>query len=132
MSETVAVALIHAEQREVAPPEMEETLRNILSDEVQHARFGWEVLRELADAITPDMRDRLNAYLVVAFAHLRAHELTHLPLKPIPTGEASQVGVCDGRDAQRLFFETVEQIIVPGLEEHGLNAGAAWAQANGN
>ncbi|MBR58212.1 MAG: hypothetical protein CMH54_09345 [Myxococcales bacterium] len=126
LSETVAVSLIGAEHEDVGPPEMRETLGQILAEEVQHARFGWMVMRETSDRIPPDMKERLGDYLVGAFKHLRDHELAALPNDHTPSDEASKVGVCDGNDARALFFDTVEQVIIPGLEEHGLPAGDAW------
>lgn len=129
LSETVAVALIRAEQQAVAPPEMHTTLSSILADEVQHARFGWGLFRELGPSLDQATKSRLTDYLVVAFAHLREHELKHLPIDSIPSAAASEVGVCDGRDARTLFFDTVHQVIVPGLEQHGLAAKSAWADS---
>lgn len=126
LSETVAVALIRAEQQDVSPPEMTATLGRILADEVQHARFGWKVMRELGDGLPADLRVRLGEYLVVALHHMREHELRHLPIDPLPTPEASAVGVCDGRDARSLFLEAVETVILPGLERHGIPARDAW------
>ena len=126
LSETVAVSLIGAEHEDVGPPEMRETLGIILSEEVQHARFGWMILREISDMVPQDMKERLGDYLVGAFKHLRDHELAALPNDHTPSEEASKVGVCDGNDARSLFFDTVEQVIIPGLEEHGLPAGDAW------
>ncbi len=129
LSETVAVSLIRAEQEEVGPPEMKEALKTILADEVQHARFGWNVLREISDDIPADMKARLSDYLVAAFRHVREHELAHLPVTTPPTEAATSVGVCDGNDARALFFDTIEQVIIPGLEEHGFLAQAAWDQS---
>jgi hypothetical protein len=129
LSETVAVALIRAEQQEVGPPELEETLGSILADEVQHARFGWEILRELAPHLDAATKARLGEYLVIALHHLREHELAHLPNTLATSRHAADYGVCDGNDARKLFFDTVEQVIVPGLEEHGLPAGRAWKAA---
>ena len=126
MSETVAVALIGAEMHEADPPEMKETLKDILADEVQHARFGWKVLRELAPHMDDDMKERLSDYLVVAFKSVREHELHYLPDNGAPSDEAAAVGVCDGSEARQLFFETVNTVIIPGLEEHGLQAELAW------
>lgn len=126
LSETVAVSLIRAEQEELETPGIRETLDQILADEVQHARFGWRVLGDLGPGLDDGLRRRLGDYLVCAFRHLREHELAHLPEGPRPTQQAEQVGVCDGGDARALFFDTVEQVIVPGLEEHGIPAGAAW------
>ncbi len=131
LSETVAVALIRAEHDTVSPDTMQRTLGSILSDEVQHARFGWECLRVLAPQIDSAMKTRLTSYLVVAFKHLREHELQYLPLGKMPTAEAESVGVCDGIEARKLFFETVNEVIIPGLESQGLKARQAWEDSYG-
>jgi len=133
MSETVAVALITAEAERTTVPELAEVLRVILADEVGHARFGWRVLGPLLerlDAEAPEAgRERLGGYLIGAFRHLREHELTHLPPQAPPSEEAERYGVCDGNEARRLFFDTVETVIVPGLAAHGLPAEAAWQRS---
>ena len=126
LSETVAVALIRAEKNEVSTPEMEETLNGILADEVQHARFGWRVLDELAPTLSQEAKGRLSDYLIGAFRHLAEHELQYLPIDNVPSEEAAAYGVCDGRDARRLFFDTVEKVIVPRLQELGFKASEAW------
>ncbi|MCB9748813.1 MAG: ferritin-like domain-containing protein [Myxococcales bacterium] len=126
MSETVAVALISAERMNTGPAALKRVLGDILADEVQHARFGWRLLEELAPRLPAAMKRRLGVYLVTAFAHLREHELAHLPARPAPSRAAEAVGVCDGHEARRLFLDTVRDVIIPGLEDHGLPAAAAW------
>lgn len=126
LSETVAVSLIRAEHQEVGPAVLTDTLAEILADEVQHARFGWNLLKALAPQLDDATKERLGEYLVVAFHHLREHELKHLPVDTVPSRAAADYGVCDGRDARKLFLDTVEQVILPGLEQHGLPAQAAW------
>ena len=79
-----------------------------------------------APSLDAAARARLGAYLRVAFAHLERHELTHLPESSrFPEG-ASAYGLCDGADARALFYDTVRDVIVPRLEEHGVPAAAAW------
>jgi len=129
LSETVAVALIDAERRTAGPPELSTLLAEILADEVQHARTGWRLLADLAPTFDAPLRERLADWLVVAFAHLQDHELAHLPPRPSPSAAAEALGVCDGHAARALFFATVEQIIVPGLQAHGLAAADAWRAA---
>ena len=113
MSETIAVALIGAERLETGPENIEQLLKTILADEVGHARFGWRLLDELSPRIDDAMRSRLSDYLITAFQHLEEHELAHLPPVASPSKRAAAVGVCDGNDARRLFFECVESVIVP-------------------
>jgi hypothetical protein len=126
LSETVAVSLISAERLASGPEAIAGVLKQILADEVRHARFGWKVVDEIAPTLSPQVRDRLSAYLRVAFAHLEAHELAHLGVGPEPSPEAMAIGLCDGREARRLFYDTVEGIIVPRLEAYGFEARGAW------
>ncbi len=126
LSETVAVALIDAERAQAGPEALQAILREILADEVQHARFGWRVLEAHQPDLTPALRERLSDYLVEAFYHLRAHELAHLPARKSPSALAASYGVCDGHDARALFYETVMQVIIPRLQELGLDAARAW------
>jgi hypothetical protein len=74
------------------------------------------------------MKDRLGDYLEVAFDHLVEHELDHLPEASKPPPEGVVLGLCSGSDARKLFFDTVEQVIVPGLEAHGIPARRAWSR----
>jgi hypothetical protein len=126
LSETVAVALIDAERRAAGPAALTDLLAAIVADEVQHARAGWRLLEQLAPRLGPGLREHLSDYLVLAFAHLVEHELAHLPPRAAPSPAAEAIGVCDGLGARQLFFATVEQVIVPGLQAHGLDAVGAW------
>jgi hypothetical protein len=129
MNETIAVGLISAERMQTKPEALKEALKHILADEVGHARFGWTLLDEVADRIDDDMRHRLDDYLVAAFGHMAEHQLSHIPPRPSPSEAANEVGVCDGNEARRLFFDTVEQSIIPGLEQRGFRAREAWASS---
>ncbi len=126
LSETVAVALIGAEREEMSDGELKDLLTRIWSDEIGHSRFGWRVAGRAVGKLDRDARRRLELYLRVAFAHLEAHELAHLPIHYAPPPEGAALGLCDGRDARALFYATVENAIVPGLEAIGLSAKEAW------
>ena len=131
LSETVAVSLISAERLRAGQPDMARTLDGILADEVRHSRFGWTLLEAVQDRLDDATRARLSRYLVVAFRHLLAHELAHLPEGPPPGPAAEAVGVCDGDESRALFFDTVAEVIVPRLEALGLAAAPAWDEARG-
>ncbi len=128
LSETVAVALIRAETLEIGPATLKKLLDGILADEVGHARWGWTLLDELAP-LDPALCRRLDAYLTVALVHLVEHELAFLPDHGGMGDQAAQLGVCSGQAARTLFLDTVETVIVPGLQRHGLQAQEAWQQA---
>jgi hypothetical protein len=126
LSETIAVALIAAERAEMPRGRLRQVLTRIWSDEVGHARFGWRIVNARVPGLSGEARERLGAYLGVAFAHVEEHELHHIPLLKQPT-DGELLGLCDGQDARSLFYETVESVIIPGLESVGLPAARAWA-----
>jgi hypothetical protein len=127
MSETVAVALVGAEREEMPEGPLHDLLTTIFSDECAHANFGWRLMRR---ALPDDaaLKARLGQWLVVAFAHLEQHELSHLPMDVVPPPEGALVGLCSGPDARALFYATVEAVIIPGFEALGLPARDAWAR----
>ncbi len=129
LSETVAVSLIGAERIEMPSGELRDLLTSIYADEVGHSRFGWRTLARVAKTLDRGTKERLADYLEVAFAHLVEHELAHLPETSRPPEEGVVYGLCSGSDARALFFDTVEQVIVPGLEAHGIPARRAWSRA---
>jgi hypothetical protein len=126
LSETVAVALIGAEREEMPDGPLRELLTQIWSDEVGHARFGWRVVEARVPSLGEDARAGLGRYLAVAFAHLEAHELSHLPANACTPEGGPALGLCSGAEARDLFYATVLEVIVPGLERVGLPARAAW------
>src|SRR4051812_27548080 len=122
LSETVAVSLIGAERLEMPSGELRDLLTGIYADEVGHSRFGWRTLARVAPNLDSQTKQRLADYLEVAFAHLVEHELSHLPESSEPPPEGVALGLCSGPDARCLFIDTVEEVIVPGLEVHGIPA----------
>jgi hypothetical protein len=126
MSETVAVSLIGAERLEMPDGALRELLTKIYSDEVGHARFGWRLAARLSAMLDQDGRARMAEYLAIAFAHLEEHELAHLNPNAAPPPAGACLGLCNGRDARALFYATVTDVIVPGLDAIGLPARSAW------
>jgi hypothetical protein len=116
MSETVAVALIGAERLEMPEgTELRALLTRIWADEIGHARFGWRLLEKLAPSLSVAERDAIRAYLPIAFGHLEAHELLHLPAHGgVPGGES--LGLCSGLDARALLRETIDEVIAPRIQ----------------
>lgn len=127
LSETAAVALIGAERLRMHRGPLRELMSRIYGDEVGHARFGWRVAGEIVPTLDEDARQRLSAYLAIAFAHFEAHELAHLPDGYDPPTEGHALGLCRGRDARRLLYDAVDEIMIPGLERLGLEARRAFA-----
>jgi hypothetical protein len=128
LSETVAVALIGAERIEMPEGPLRDLLTRIWSDEIGHARFGWNIVARAVPQCDALARARLNRYLAVAFAHFEQHELQHIPASFTPPPNGESLGLCNGQDARVLFHETVGEVIVPRLEEVGLAASRAWSR----
>jgi hypothetical protein len=126
LSETVAVSLIGAERNEMPEGELRDLLTRIWADEVGHARFGWTLVPRLLPRVGAAERQRLDAYLAVAFAHLERHELAHISPSASPPPEGAALGLCSGSDSRALFYATVDEVIVPRLESFGLAASSAW------
>ncbi len=126
LSETIAVAIISAEREEMPDNDVRRVLSQILADEIGHARFGWTLVAEILPDLGAAAKQRLAAYLTVAFAHVEAHELAHLPNTGAPPPGAEAVGVCSGREARATFYAAIEEVIIPRLEDHGLAARHAW------
>jgi hypothetical protein len=114
LSETVAVSLIGAERLRMPPGPLRELLTTIYADEIGHARFGWKLLERTAPTLSVDERAAIERYFPVAFAHLEQHELALLPDVDAPAG-GEVLGLCGGSEARALFYETLSEIIRPGL-----------------
>jgi hypothetical protein len=124
-SETVAVALVGAEREQAASPALREVLDRILADEVGHARLGWKLLDDLLPNEGMPTRRRLSAYLVAVFEHQIAF---HAPFLDLPSMSDRGVGfgAPDGPSNWRVFVSTMSTVTIPGLEQRGLFARAAW------
>jgi hypothetical protein len=131
MSETVAVALIGAERLQIPAGPLHELLTEIYADEVGHARFGWRIVGELVPKLGADARRRLSQYLVAALRHLEEHELAHLPARNIVPEGGAALGLCSGSDARVLLYDTIVEVIIPGLQAVGLDARRAWLSRHG-
>ena len=122
LSETVAVALIGAERLEMPVGTLRDLLTEIYADEIGHARFGWGLVARVVPGLDRELRERLSRYLVLALAHLEAHELAHIPPSRHAPPGGERLGLCAGADGRRLLYDTIDGIIVPGLEAAGLQA----------
>ena len=97
-------------------------VRQIASDEVRHARLGWQFLTHLSGR-----RD-----LSFLGAHLPAMLQTggaslFDPLAAFDDGNAA-FGAFGTSTQRRIFIEVLEEVVFPGLELHGIptDQGRAW------
>jgi hypothetical protein len=104
LDETVAAAQLENRHRFARESTLRRVIAEILDDKIKHSRLGWRLLQTLAPRLDPEMRARLGAYLVTAFACLFDK---HLPAYGAGAREF---------DSKATFVEAVNEVIVPRLE----------------
>ena len=107
----------------------EEMLRNVLHelarDEVQHARIGWGYLTWARQRMDLSF---LAPHLPVMVAGSAGPDLFR-PAKPGTDDRALfHSGVVPHSERQRVYLETLESVVIPGMNEHGVDTTAlqAW------
>jgi hypothetical protein len=116
-SETINVALLSTTLRFAQDPEIREATRELLADEVKHSRLGWAFLAW-------GRSQGLGASLAGGLATMLM-TVSGPPLfsnAPHREDDASyrHLGDADISERRQLFFETVDEVILRGLEEQGI------------
>jgi hypothetical protein len=114
----------------MSDPCLREATRQLLSDEVQHAAFGFDYLAAWAHWLSerPEVRASLDRWLRRAFAELeRARSGASLPPKPLSPDHVA-LGIPDPARVTLVLHQTVEGAIIPALEGFGLDAATAWRE----
>lgn len=128
LSEMVALARLVDSLEQTSDETARAAIRAVLADEVLHGTYGFHYLearRDLLDA-DPDLRGSLEVYLRHAFAVLERELLTPVKGGARPSPGAVALGVIDPARAADAYVQTLEAVVVPGLERHGLDAGDAY------
>lgn len=131
LSETAAVATTQEERAQTRDPVVRRVIDQICADEVLHARVGWAYVREVVPQLDSDALARTDRYLRTAFRYFEEKEMDAMPDVPAPPDEGVRrdglaLGVCQNREARELFYRTVAEVILPGLDAVGLRATEAW------
>ncbi|MBO6938439.1 MAG: ferritin-like domain-containing protein [Deltaproteobacteria bacterium] len=131
LSETVSIALLTEERELTREPVIERVVAQLAADEVLHAKLGWSYLAATWPELSDDAKERTERYLPIAFGYLREKMHGAMPLGAKVEGELKEeleaLGVMASEEGRELFAATVEAVIVPRLEDHGLPAREAWA-----
>ena len=131
LAETVAVAFTAEERERTEEPFVKAVITQISADESLHARFGWAFAQEATPHLDAAARARTDRWLRVAFAYLEREEMREVPDMRPPSGLRDQglrLGVCENPSTRELFYDTVREAIVPGLEALGFGAERAWRE----
>ena len=128
LSETVAVARLVDSLDTAEDAAARAAIRVVLADEVLHGTFGFEFLRDHASRLeSRELRASFGGYLSFAFAVLEREMVPgNWRQAPHVHASAQALGVIDGHRACEAFYQTIERVIVPGLEQYGLAAAQAW------
>ncbi|MDH5492306.1 MAG: ferritin-like domain-containing protein [Myxococcales bacterium] len=130
LSETISMALLTEERELTKEPLIRRVVTQLVGDETLHAKLGWIYLDQALPALDEAQRSRLDAYLPLAFGHIEARMHESMPLRGEPSAAQRQamesLGLLDSGAARELLEETFARIILPQLEDRGLDARAAW------
>lgn len=127
-SETVAVALVATERELAGPPAVRTVLEQILRDEIKHSRFGWRILARYAPSLTTTERAGIDEYLSDVVEHQLDFHGQFLAM-PYAGEEGIGIGAPHGGSSWQVFLTTMNQVVIPGLEQCGLRAEDAWTSA---
>jgi len=132
LAETIAVAFTTEEREQTSEPLMRRVIEQVSADESLHARFGWAFVSEAAAELDDEAKRRTDRWLRTAFRFIEREEMLEVPDVTPPSEELREqglaLGVCDNRETRALFYETVLDAIIPGLEALGFAADDAWRQ----
>ncbi|MFT5355454.1 MAG: hypothetical protein ACI9KE_002673 [Polyangiales bacterium] len=124
LNETFASAYLSTAQEHATSPVARWALRELLSDEVDHARIGWGFMHDLPPAMNRLLSDWLVPITVCNLREWRSIELPKddaLVAHGIPPHEATQDAIT----------ETLHGVVIPGFAHAGLDTRALerWAAA---
>ncbi len=125
INETTATAYLEACLASARGPLVRGALRELLSDDVDHARIGWAFLVSL----TPEAKRAIEPFLVPM---VRAHVRTwRKPSPPRPSARLSEHGALDPKAIDEAVVESVRALIVPGLDAVGIESAGlrGWLDA---
>lgn len=120
LNEGVAAGYLGACLDEAEAPLAQGTVRDILRDEVVHARLGWTFV----SALSPVDRTLVTEALPELLSEIEAGWLSSAAsTEQLPRGH----GVLGPSAMRRVFGETLRELVLPGFDHVGVGTGPAWA-----
>lgn len=101
-------------------PMLKAILQELARDEVQHARLGWGYLTWA--------KERLDlSFLAVLLPRMAAGTAGPDLFRPALPGTDEPTlfhsGVVPHSERQRIYLETLDSVVIPGMQEHGVDTG---------
>lgn len=109
LTESINAALLTRSFAVASEPDSRAAMREILADEVQHARLGWAYLAQQDD------RAWLREHFTTMLAATVPEELRDPRIQPDPSPALRAHGVFARAELRELLIECVEEVITPGL-----------------
>jgi hypothetical protein len=120
LNEGVAAAYLGACLEEAEGALARDTVRDILRDEVVHARLGWTFV----SGLSPSDRGLVSEALPQLLTEIEtAWRLSADSVRELPEGH----GVIGPAAIRRVFGETVRELVLPGFDHIGIETAAAHA-----
>jgi len=124
ITETESVATVASLLAKDPEPTVREVLHQIARDEVVHGRMGWAHLAREAKAIDTSFVSRF----VPAMLSGTVDDGLFAPaFVDSDEGELVRHGVLPAAHKREIFLRTLEEVVLPGLEEFGIDAAPARA-----
>jgi hypothetical protein len=120
INETIASAWLEASFKTATAPIARAALRELMADDVHHSRLGWAHLT--STYVTAETRAKVAGWLP------RLLDCTVVPWLRDMEGSGAGVpahGVPSEETSRRVVCETVEHVVLPGLEAVGVDTGPA-------
>jgi hypothetical protein len=131
ISESYSAAFFVASLDRMTDPYLRSITRELLGDEVLHARFGFWYLQAWSDwlARRPDVRASVSLYLRRVFA-VCEHE--HIkPATRTRGADDDRLGLVPSDVQREMFHATMAEAVAPALDRFGLDATRAWHDRHG-
>ena len=131
ITETLSTALLGELVARAGDPVCKQAMHSILRDEVNHSRLGWALLAEehargARDCVGRHVPEMLEAALGPHFFAFAAPDAQQTELAAIDSLERPE--------RQRIVRETLEGVVLPGLERFGIETSPTkrWLDLNRN
>lgn len=131
VSETYSCSFFVASLERMTDPYLRSVTRELLADEVLHARFGFYYLQAWSDwlATLPEVRASISRYLRLVFATCErelVRDGARGPTRRTRGADDDALGLVPVDASREIFQATMENAVAPGLERFGLDAMRAW------
>jgi hypothetical protein len=119
VSETESMATLVTLLDEARDETLKSILHELARDEVQHARLGWGYLAWMRDRLDLSF---LGALLPGMASGSAGPDLFRAALPGTDDPMLYGAGVVPHSERQRIYLETLESVVIPGMGEHGVNS----------